>query len=126
MTTANDINHATLLSMFLTHQSSLSTRKQYDLNTYHITALFGAYLYCKYVEETFTIHTLEQMIRSYNHNRLKKYINRLEEVKLIDKVSISPYNRYIITQRGVDAINTISNKLDSLIYSFCNSHNIEL
>lgn len=120
------MNDTTSLSLFLVHQSSLPVRRQYNIHTSHITALFGMYLYCKYINDTFTIHAIIPVIRSFSHNRLIKYIDTLVNCKLVEKVSNIPYNRYIITQAGEDAIKTILDNHNSLLFEFCNKYNIVL
>ncbi len=120
------MNDTTSLSLFLVHQSSLPIRRQYNIHTSHITALLGIYFYCKYINDTFTIHAIIPIIRSFSHKRMVKYIDTLVNCKLIEKVSNIPYNKYTITQAGEEAINNIVNEHNRLIFEFCNTHNIVL
>ncbi len=120
------MNISLLLSSFLCYRSSASIRNEYSVNTYHITALIGAYIYCKFIGNTFTIHKLELIIKSYSHTRLRNYINKLMDCGLIKLVSNIPYNKYTITQAGEEAINNIVTEHNRLIFEFCNTHNIVL
>jgi len=120
------MNISLLLSSFLCYRSSALIRNEYSINTYHITALIGAYIYCKFINDTFTIHKLEPVIRSYSHTRLKTYINRLKDCGLIKLVSNIPYNRYTITQAGEEAIKSIIDNHSVLVFEFCSKYNIVL
>ena len=120
------MNDTISLSLFLVHQSSLPVRRQYNIHTSHITALFGIYFYCKYINDTFTIHAIIPIIRSFSHNRLIKYVDTLVNSKLIEKVSNIPYNRYMITQAGEEAIKSIIDNHSVLVFEFCSKYNIVL
>ena len=127
-TASNNTNIPTILFLLLAYRSSMTIRQRYRLNTHHITVLIGCYFYSKQVNDTFTISSIVSFVTSYNHNRIKRYINDLIGCGLITQAGMSgtKINKYTITQVGLNVINELSNKADQIIYDFCRKYNIEL
>jgi hypothetical protein len=117
----------TVLSLLLHHRSSITVRQRYHLNTGHITVLIGCYVYHTYINKEFAIGSLVKLITSYNHKRIKRYIDDMIKCNIITLArSARKANYYTITDTGLSVILEISKKYDNVMYEFCNKYNIEL
>ena len=107
----------------LQYKASKRVRNQYKLNTHHLTVLFTCYVYNKYLNDTFVIYNILQLLNSYNSKRLGKYINSLVSIGLI---ALAGARKYKLTPEGFQVIQSISVNMDQVLYKFCNDHDIEL
>lgn len=127
MTTSTTSYDYDILHMVLCHKPCKALRDQYSMNTHHITTLYSCYLYCKYIKPTFSIAGLNRFVTSYDNDRLKRYIMRLEEIRFIEKTDPGViHSRYRMTQLGIDNVITLIDKYRDIAYTYSNKYMIEI
>jgi len=115
----NDIN---IISLLLRNKIFSPLRKEYGLNYHCVTVLLSCWFYSKYIKDKFAITAISRLLNYYNNTHLNYYFPILIEKGLMVKIN----NSYSLTQAGFSAIQTIQDNYNTVLYSFCNEHNINL
>lgn len=122
-TASPNVNYNTLLSIFFAFRSSRSIRNKYNLNVYCISILVSCYVYSISVKSVFSINNIVLFYTVYSYYRVKKYLVQLCSIDLMTLVGS---NKYTLTDKGISAIEEISQNSESLIYEYCSRYGIEL
>ena len=122
MTTSNHVNIGTIIELHNVGRCTRQARDEYKLTTHSVTVLVGCYLLYKFINKTFSYTKIRTFVSYYNDYRLKKHLSLLVDNKFINLSG----DRYTMTSKGIDLINSIADKQNSLTYEFCNKYNIEL
>jgi len=88
-----------------------------------IVVLLGAYLYNRYNGVSFSMNELYKYIKHYSYKNMKYYFGTLVNSGLITQAGAK---KYTISNKGIDAVNLISDKADIVINEFCSKYDIEL
>jgi hypothetical protein len=123
MTTANNINEHTILTLLLRNKSFQPIRAKYKINYHCITVLLACYVYSVYIRDEYSINAICLLIGYFSRQRLIRYFDSLVSNNLI---ALAGPRKYKLTPEGFHVIQSISVNMDQILYKFCNDHNINL
>ena len=116
------VNH-TILLLLLRNKSFRQVSKQYHINYNCLNTLLSCYVYCSCVKDVFSINSIVSFTGYYNHKLTKVYIDQLIINRLI---TLAGANKYRITEQGRQAVQTIQDNYNNVLYQFCNKYDIVL
>lgn len=111
------------LNLYLRNKTFQAIKAKYRINYNTITLLCAINLYSKYVNKCFTHTAIYLFTGYYNSRNVKKFLNRLIEINVI---ALAGAKKYTLTDTGLAVIKELEDNYNSVIYQFCNKHNISL
>ena len=123
MTVFSNINTANIILLFLRNRSFKEMGFNYKLNYHIMTVLIGLYLHTMISGNSgICITNLVKFLGYYDSSHLHRYLDKLIECKMVrlDK------RLYYLTEFGLSAVKSISDRSENLVYEFCNSNGLEL
>ena len=102
-------------------------RRNHKLTVNECIILNAVYLYHKYKGSLMSCNAIYNWITYYNKNRLNYYIASLcFKGHLIKSDVVKNIQYYKLTDSGISIMEEFNSSYQSILYSFCSSHSIEL
>jgi hypothetical protein len=124
MTTLAQNSDYSILLFLLRNKSFRPIANQYKLNYHCITVLVGLYLNALINGNNGILitHLAKFLLYYFTVQQLRGHLDKLISYDLV----VSKNRCYLLTELGNNAINTISQRSEQLVYSFCSKHGLEL
>jgi predicted transcriptional regulator len=111
------------LNLYIRNKTFQAIKAKYRINYNMITFLCAVQLYYMCVNKSFTHTAIYLFCGYYNSRNIKKFINRLIELNIM---TLAGAKKYTLTDTGLAVIKELEDNYNSVVYQFCNKHNISL
>jgi hypothetical protein len=113
----------TIINLYLRNRTFRAIAGQLKVNYNTLTFLCSAYLYYTYVNKLFSYSAIHLFCGYFNGKVSRYYLNTLVGLDLITQAG---NNKYTLSRAGLDTIKAIEDNYNTVLYSFCAKHNINL
>lgn len=102
-------------------------RLKYNLTINELVLLTGIITYTRFNSTTFSISAIRKYIGYFSGNKMNYYIKSLQNKECIVLCDIyNGYNRYKLTDKGIEVINSIDSCYQKALNKFCVDNGISV